>query len=53
MAERQEKRISGCLLLDKTVSSKGPVLLCGKCPNRSDMVGDLTEMCHHTPSDVA
>ena len=45
---RDEKKVEGCLLSTentKLVSSKGAVILCGLCDNRSDMVGNLAESC--------
>lgn len=45
--ERKEKHIDGCLLVAQEVSSRGPVLICGLCSNRSDMVGDLAKSCRN------
>lgn len=45
MAERIEKKIDGCLLQSGTTFPQREVIVCGLCPNRSDMVGDLAKDC--------
>lgn len=53
--DRVEKRVEGCLLHSDnliSISSKGPILICGTCPNRSDKVGNLADDCHYTPEKI-
>lgn len=45
MPKREEKMIEGCLLQSNVQFPQRDILLCKFCPNRSDMVGDLAELC--------
>lgn len=45
--ERKEKPVD-CLLTPEAIrlaDPKGPVLVCSRCSNRSDEVGNLAEKC--------
>lgn len=45
---RKEKHLPDCLLTADNIRKadpQGDVLVCGQCPNRSDMTGNLATLC--------
>lgn len=52
MDKRKETRVDGCLLQANISYPRKDVVLCGVCPNRSDMVGNMGELCHMVPEVV-
>lgn len=48
MNERAERKIDGCLLQAGIQFPQEDVLVCGHCPNRSDMIGNLGTACKVT-----
>lgn len=46
--ERKEKVLTGCLLKSGTTFPQRDVIVCGLCPTRSDMIGNLAEFCRNS-----
>lgn len=44
-AARTERQLDGCLLQANISFPQDDVLVCGQCPNRSDMRGNLGPVC--------
>lgn len=52
MAEIEEVKLGGCLLLANFVVSEKKEYVCGLCPNKSNDVGDLGKRCVAPKSSV-
>lgn len=47
--ERKVKELPDCLLVSKLSFPQEDILACGRCPARSDDIGDLGPKCVNTP----
>lgn len=47
--KRTEKKLPGCLILSKEGYPNTKILVCGLCPNKSNMIKNLGEDCVRVP----